>query len=237
VGQDLAYTGREIHASGTHHNDDWLPTIHRFKNLDTINQDIIRRRKTKYVPAYGGRGEVLSDFVFDLYRSWFEDSALKVRVPVINASMGGARIRNTEEKTLEDMLVQCSIQSPTPGQVLDRLLSTGKKRRPERLKRAMRDAVELLKKTQVLLTAAPGDEEAACRADEIINSDEIKEILRPFLRRTQTYLSRYAASPEESKQIMTRDAVSAMSLLVPAMEAGLRELESLPSALDGGTRD
>ena len=79
VGQDLAYTGREIHCSGTHHNDEWLPRYTRFYNLDTINQNVVRRRKIKYVPAYGGAGTVISDFVFDLYRGWFEDSARKVR--------------------------------------------------------------------------------------------------------------------------------------------------------------
>ena len=72
VGQDLAYTGREIHCSGTHHNDEWAALYSRFVNLETINQRVVRKRKIKRVEAYGG-GLVISDFVFDLYRGWFED--------------------------------------------------------------------------------------------------------------------------------------------------------------------
>jgi hypothetical protein len=44
-GQDLAYTGREIHCSGT-----FIMTtgckITRLKNLDTINQNVIRKERS-----------------------------------------------------------------------------------------------------------------------------------------------------------------------------------------------
>ncbi len=226
VGQDLAYTGREIHAGGTYHNDDWLPGTHRFRNLDSINQGIIRRRKIKYVPAYGGRGEVLSDFVFDLYRSWFEDSASKVQVPVINATEGGARIRNTEEKTLEDMVAQCKKLDPVPEQVLDRVLVSRTRRRPERLQNAMRNAIESLGRARDLLSSAQTDGESFSIADEIVNREEIRELLKPFLRRKQTFATRYAASSVESG-IVAKDIASALARLVPAMESGLRDIEGL----------
>jgi hypothetical protein len=227
VGQDLAYTGREIHASGTYHNDEWLPQINRFKNLDTINQGIIRHRKIKYIRAYGGKGEVISDFVFDLYRGWFEDSARKVGVPVINASEGGAWIKHTEERTLAYMLEQCNILTPTPGEILDRLLSVGRKGKPERLKNAMRTAVDSLRKVQSLATGALANKDDAVQLDTLVNSAEIQEILQPFLRRTRTYLSRYAAAGTGPGQIATKDIISAVESLIPAMELSMMELEGL----------
>ena len=107
VGQDLAYTGREIHCTGTHHNDDWLPKTSRFSNLETINQNVIRKRKIKYIEAYKGKGTVISDFVLNIYRFWFKESAEKVNIPVINATEGGVRIDNTIEKTLQEVLTSC----------------------------------------------------------------------------------------------------------------------------------
>ncbi|TFH41014.1 MAG: DUF115 domain-containing protein, partial [Chrysiogenales bacterium] len=141
VGQDLAYTGREIHCSGTHHNDEWLPRSSRVLNLDTINQNVIRRRKIKYVPAYGGEGLVISDFVFDLYRSWFEDSAGKVGVEVINATGGGARIAGTREEPLASIAGRLAFLKPAPSDILDRVLSGDLKGDPEEMARAIRAAI------------------------------------------------------------------------------------------------
>ena len=64
VGQDLAYTGREIHCTGTYHNDEWLPKTSRFTNLESINQNVIRKRKIKYIEAYKGKRK--SNFGFRL---------------------------------------------------------------------------------------------------------------------------------------------------------------------------
>ncbi len=144
VGQDLAYTGREIHCSGTHHNDEWLPRYTRFYNLDTINQNVVRRRKIKRVPAYGGAGTVISDFVFDLYRGWFEDSARKVSVPVINATGGGARIANTEECSLASLVEQYPALMPSPGETLAGVLLEAKRESPARLIDGMKNAVREL---------------------------------------------------------------------------------------------
>ena len=115
TGQDLAYTGREIHCSGSHHNEEWIALVDRFRNLECINQGVIRKRKIKRVEAFGGRGEVISDFVFDLYRGWFTDSARKVHVRVINATEGGARISTADEMTLREAVASMPAAEGAPG--------------------------------------------------------------------------------------------------------------------------
>ncbi|TGM57731.1 motility associated factor glycosyltransferase family protein [Leptospira adleri] len=100
VGQDLAYSGREIHSTGTHHNEKWLTLLKRTQSLERINEMIIRKRDTRLVPSAGG-GEVLTDYVLDLYRHWFEESFQTLDFPVYNVNVRGARIENCENVTIE----------------------------------------------------------------------------------------------------------------------------------------
>jgi len=101
MGQDLAYTGREIHSTGTHHNEKWLTLLSRKNSLERINEVVVRKRKTKFVPSANGK-EVLTDYVLDIYRHWFEESILNVDLDVKNISSGGAKIQNMENISLED---------------------------------------------------------------------------------------------------------------------------------------
>ncbi|RHX84387.1 motility associated factor glycosyltransferase family protein [Leptospira stimsonii] len=100
VGQDLAYSGREIHSTGTHHNEKWLTLLNRTQSLERINEMIIRKRDTRLVPSAGG-GEVLTDYVLDLYRHWFEESFQTLDFPVYNVNVRGARIENCENVSIE----------------------------------------------------------------------------------------------------------------------------------------
>lgn len=227
VGQDLAYTGREIHCSGTHHNDEWLPKTTRFLNLDTINQNVIRRRKIKYVPSYGGEGAVISDFVLDLYRGWFEDSARKVRVPVINATGGGARIANTSERPLESLIKDFPELAPSPEIMLHEALSSERREGPQRLAKAMREAVEELKKLDYAAEAAADGREGGGPVEELANRADMQLILGPFLRKARTFLARYDIPPEETAARMLKDIRSAAARLIPALERSCRELEGL----------
>lgn len=106
-GQDLAYTGREIHSTGTHHNEKWITQIHRRKSLEWINESIIRKRDTKYIESVNGK-LVLSDFVLELYKSWFEDSVttLKKDNPnyrFVNFSDYGSKIHGMENLSTESI--------------------------------------------------------------------------------------------------------------------------------------
>ncbi len=91
VGQDLAYSGREIHSTGTHHNEKWLTLVNRKQSLERINEVIIRKRETKEVPSCNGK-TVLTDYVLELYRHWFEESAKTVSMKLINLNEDGAKI-------------------------------------------------------------------------------------------------------------------------------------------------
>ncbi|PJZ85745.1 motility associated factor glycosyltransferase family protein [Leptospira harrisiae] len=93
LGQDLAYSGREIHSTGTHHNEKWLTLINRKNSLERINEVIIRKRETRFVPRAGNEGSVLTDYVLDLYRHWFEESATTVtEMKLFNVNEDGAEI-------------------------------------------------------------------------------------------------------------------------------------------------
>lgn len=92
LGQDLAYSGREIHSTGTHHNEKWLTQVSRKNSLERINEVIIRKRETRFVPSCNG-GEVLTDYVLDLYRHWFEESASSVKeMSLWNVNEDGANM-------------------------------------------------------------------------------------------------------------------------------------------------
>ncbi|MCE9500515.1 MAG: DUF115 domain-containing protein, partial [Leptospira sp.] len=93
VGQDLAYTGREIHSTGTHHNEKWLTKINRRESLERINETVVRMRETKFVKSCDGK-TVLTDYVLDLYRHWFEESAKNVPFSVYNINEKGAFLDN-----------------------------------------------------------------------------------------------------------------------------------------------
>jgi len=95
IGQDLAYSGREIHSTGTHHNEKWLTLVNRKQSLERINEVIIRKRETKEVPSCNGK-TVLTDYVLELYRHWFEESARTVSMRLVNLNEDGALIEGFE---------------------------------------------------------------------------------------------------------------------------------------------
>ncbi|TGL16611.1 motility associated factor glycosyltransferase family protein [Leptospira meyeri] len=111
LGQDLAYSGREIHSTGTHHNEKWLTLLSRKNSLERINEVIIRKRETRFVPRAGGGDSVLTDYVLDLYRHWFEESANSVaEMKLFNVNEDGAEI--------------AGIQSLSPKKALENLIGT-----------------------------------------------------------------------------------------------------------------
>ncbi len=221
LGQDLAYTGREIHCSGTYHNDDWSLLLNRTRNLDTINQGVVRKRKIKRVERYGGGGSVISDFVFDLYRGWFEDSAEKVPVTVINATEGGARIKNCTEESLESLSKRLKKKERAPddiiaGSLADEAAEPG----PAHLAGAIADLVDELKKLVMEIGEQDGNGVEA--RQEILNrvyDSDLDPVLNPFIRKTTTYIKRRALPPEEGTSILLRDMKEAACNMIPLLQA------------------
>lgn len=95
LGLDLAYTGGEIHSTGTHHNEKWLTKLNRRTTLEGINRAVFRKRHIRMVPSVSGQ-ETTSDHVMDLYRQWFEDSIPRSGVRVIHLNPEGALISTAE---------------------------------------------------------------------------------------------------------------------------------------------
>ena len=224
VGQDLAYTGREIHCSGTYHNDEWLPGISRLRNLDSINQGVVRKRKIKHVQAYGGEGTVVSDFVFDLYRGWFEDSAQRVSATVINATGGGARIANTKEQSLEDLSLSMKMRKATPDQILEKAFTSSGSPDTGKLRQALYSAISSLSRIREEVKKQDRGKGNIEGLEELLDED-IEKILNPSLRKTRTYIARNQVPPEKSREMMIAGIEEAAERLIPALTRSLDTLE------------
>lgn len=94
TGQDLAYTGRQIHSCGVHHYEKWNSRINRLNTLENINEQIVKKRNT--YKSFGIAGEELvCDYVLDIYKNWFDDSIAAIDLPVYNLTKSGNIIQNT----------------------------------------------------------------------------------------------------------------------------------------------
>lgn len=92
VGQDLAYTHREIHTPGTHHTDEWLSkTTNRLQPLENINERVLRRRHTKRENSLTGK-PIVTDYILSLYRDWFAHAVAAAPVKTYNATKDGLSI-------------------------------------------------------------------------------------------------------------------------------------------------
>ncbi len=220
MGQDLAYTGREIHCTGTHHNDEWLPSINRVKNLDTINQAVVRRRKIKYVPSFGGHDPVLTDFVLDLYRQWFADSAGKVPITVINATGGGARIENTLERSMEELVSTLPELQRTPGHLLENFIASTKTIDTARVFTGMSRLAETITHLRGLASAILNEKEAQRmdELEEVLATDDMNIILKPFLRKTLFYFNRHQdITNQKRRDMLCADIIDAADTLLPLL--------------------
>lgn len=197
VGQDLAYTGREIHSTGTHHNEKWLTQIHRKKTLEFINESIIRKRDTRLVESCGG-GKVLTDYVLDLYRHWFEESAKSVQeMRVYNWNTNGAKINGFENLPPESgkMLLQ---KGESHGfqfrQKLNPYKVDGSQGSPEP------KGIFLLNKVWEELESLTKYLDSAVNLDELEKKLSQSEYLKRMVRKTDVYLRRHP-DLEDSKKI------------------------------------
>ncbi len=111
VGQDLAYTYREIHCTGTYHTSNWLTNHYsRLNSLENINEHIIRKRKTSYATSIQNK-PIVSDYVLSLYKTWFESAIAETDMEVFNGTHDGLPIQMVEACSLEQAL---DIASPIP---------------------------------------------------------------------------------------------------------------------------
>lgn len=219
TGQDLAYTGREIHCAGTHHNDDWLPTCTRVKNLDTINQSVIRRRRVNYAEAYGGHGTVITDFVLDLYRGWFQDSALRVPFKTINATEGGARIKNTVEMPLASLA--SSLPEFPATETLASIIKTYSGTSTKRLTSDLIKAKNALKKLESMTVTSENGTLPFEAIEKFAIEHKIDGLINPLLRKTLFYIDRHNLDTNKASNMLSRDALGAVQKLTQLIEKAL----------------
>lgn len=114
VGQDLAYTRREIHTPGTHHTDEWLAkTTNRLQPLENINERVIRRRHTRRETSLTGR-PIVTDYILSLYRDWFATAIDRLNSIVIDSqgSTQSQKILNATKDGLQIPGAQSFALSP-----------------------------------------------------------------------------------------------------------------------------
>jgi len=110
VGQDLAYSNREIHTSGTHHSDLWLSkNSNRFNSIENINFAVVKKRHTREVISIKGK-PIVEDYILSLYASWFSSAANLVKDQVINCTTNGIKIENIKYSTLEREMCDLTIE-------------------------------------------------------------------------------------------------------------------------------
>jgi len=204
AGQDLAYTGREYHCSGTYHNDDWIPGTNRLSNLDTINQNIIRKRKIKYVKKYGDNGTVISDFIFDLYKSWFEDSAGRVSITVINSTGGGSKINNTVEMDIQDA-VKKNKNKINPSEIIEKILSDKNSNDISGIKKAIADGYQKLNHIIDLTESENPENSVIEKINLLLDDEDTNSLLSPLMRKSQFYISRHTFGADKTKDIIYND--------------------------------
>ncbi|MBM9576012.1 motility associated factor glycosyltransferase family protein [Leptospira sp. 201903070] len=203
VGQDLAYSGREIHSTGTHHNEKWLTLLNRTQSLERINEMIIRKRDTRLVPSAGG-GEVLTDYVLDLYRHWFEESFQTLDFPVYNVNVRGAKIENCENVSIEkaDSILS---QFSDHGYYWKKFLPWNKERDPEvSSQTAETFRKELLEKIQNVLETFSNplirEETYESVLSEFKKKIEGWEDLSYLVRKTEIYILRHRDTLDETRK-------------------------------------
>jgi len=213
-GQDLAYTGREIHSSGTHHNCSWLTITNRFTNLDTINMNIIRKRKIKYMKSCIGT-TVVSDYVLNLYKEWFENSSELVNIPVINCASDGAFIENAINISAAELSKYIS-KKTYPGNIIENI----KKARYDkcRIAESYKRCLEFLNLSEKMIENGKSLE----LIDMIDDDNEIGQYFSSYLKKTKMYLSRNKKVPDEKKsELFSTDILRAIYRLKKTLNKAL----------------
>ncbi|MDH5719907.1 MAG: DUF115 domain-containing protein [Spirochaetia bacterium] len=102
IGQDLAYSYREIHSMGTHHSDAWLSSsTHRLETIENINNKVLHKRHISFETSLQNR-KIPADYVLSLYRGWFSEAIGRTEMNVYNMTKEGLPIENVKKINLSD---------------------------------------------------------------------------------------------------------------------------------------
>lgn len=222
-GQDLAYTGRKIHSTGTHHNEKWVPALNRFKNLETINQQVVRKRKIKMVPDVSGTSEIMTDFVLDLYRSWFSDSAQKVDLPVYNATAEGAAIEGAPHIDLREHFKNYRNLASSPQKIIESIISKEEHFETARLEKALNEALRRVDRFKDEITKEGTPWECKTLMAKLC-SEDLDTMFMPFIKKTLTYISRHELASERETKLLLDELVRASHKVITLFNRTLATL-------------
>ena len=135
VGQDLAFTGNQAYAAGTSYEGSTIQVdgagriVHSWSKAKveahgTTAGNLPQSQPHQEVPAWGGTGSVPSTQTFTAVRDWLATAAevtgrQKTELRFVNATEGGARIPNFEERTLAAVLAELPERGITPRSIAD----------------------------------------------------------------------------------------------------------------------
>jgi hypothetical protein len=123
TGLDFAYTGYMTHVTSAPSYNLYLGDSHRFNPLPTSFVRRLNRRKLVHREGNRG-GNVLSDFIFQNYLSWFGRTPLQrrdeYRGRVFNATYRGARIPGIEWVELDKFIREYQGMQKKPAIMPDR---------------------------------------------------------------------------------------------------------------------
>lgn len=135
VGQDLAFTGNQVYASGTRYEgstvriDDTGRVVHNWSQAKveahgTTAGQLPKSEPLHEVPAWGGNGTVASTPSFTSVRDWLATAADLTRrqkpdLRFVNATEGGAHIPNFEERPLAELLAEMPERGITSRTIAD----------------------------------------------------------------------------------------------------------------------
>ncbi len=105
IGLDLAYSTNQTHMKGAYFEENWFYQWNRFENNHTLSRSFLKKFGLFDVKAYDG-GFVKSDRKFQMFQTWFESQFKKVNNTIIDATEGGAFIKNCEALPFKEVVRQ-----------------------------------------------------------------------------------------------------------------------------------
>jgi hypothetical protein len=198
---------------------------------------VVRKRKIKYIDACGG-GRVISDFVFDLYRGWFEDSALKVPVRVINATEGGARIANTREESLTSLVRSLPARKTSPARILATITDRKTNLSPRNLIQGLDQAIEdMTGIEQIAASALKKGAASSKEAEAAIEKKGLAPVFNPFLKKSRLYIARHDLDNGKEADLLLKDIAAACARLLPLFRQCSERLKNPGAGNKQGVHD
>ena len=147
---------------------------------------------------------MISDFVFDLYKSWFEDSADRVSIRVINSTGGGSKIKNTIEMNLQEA-VKSGSRSGDPSLIIEKIISCRSGDDFSGIKKAIINGYNKLNLIIELTESENPDNSIIEKINSLLEDDDTNSLLRPLMRKSQFYVSRHTFETDKYKDIIYND--------------------------------